>query len=402
VPSWTPPSEETYAAYRAGYKSALTDWLARRRNWKSRAKAIDEAHDRYTYHPETTIAFIGVWDTVDAVGLPLPISDWFNSTIHQFKFPTRDLSDRVELAVHALAVDDERSAFTPVLWAADGDRVEQVWFAGVHSNVGGGYPKQGMSLVALEWLLQKADEKGLHIQKMDLDLIRGHASVDDKIYDPRANLGVFYHWAPRRIHTLCKKNGVPVKIHVSVLERLANGTGDYAPGNLPFGATVVPTLTGDPVADRFATRRAKAAQAVLAAAGKGRTDAAGNPKPDLLDEVTSAIKLGAISYWIFLLSGLGLLVGLLLGSVLQLAASLVGLLVAWALAWRADSTIAVTFSGFWHRLRPELRAAFRRAREEERAELERAELERVQLERAKLAPPPAAPPFTIGDPAPSA
>ena len=60
----------------------------------------------------------------------------------------------MERACQALALDEERESFAPVLWneaeSASPGRIEQVWFAGVHSNVGGGYPKQGMSLVPLD------------------------------------------------------------------------------------------------------------------------------------------------------------------------------------------------------------------------------------------------------------
>jgi uncharacterized protein (DUF2235 family) len=408
--------EDAYAAYRAKYQSWLTAAFGRLRGSdrddaaaadRRRDDAVAALHGKYArrtrdgaegeaFHRDVGIRFVGVWDTVDAVGLPFPISDWFNRRIYQFKFSTTDLSDRVEFAAHALSVDDDRSAFTPVVWSKD--RAEQVWFAGVHSNVGGGYPKQGMSLVALEWLLQKARDCGLHVQQLDLDIVRGHASVDDMMYDPRAGLGVFYHWAPRRISALCAPTGVPANIHVSVLERLANGTADYAPGNLPFDATVVPTLTGDPLGDRFAMRRAKAAEAVLADAGRARTDAAGRLRPDLLHEVQSAIRIGNVSYWIFVASVPALLLGpaALLAyvagwswgwPVVGFFAALGGLAIAWRLSDHADSMMDATFSASWHRIRRDLRAAFREAREREREEL--------------APPPPPAAPLRIGDPPPA-
>ena len=110
------------------------------------------------------IHFIGVWDTVDAVGKPFHISDIINSVFYRFKFPDRTLSEHVEHAYHALAVDEERHSFDPLLWKQSipsqnkTQKVEQVWFAGAHSNVGGGYPKQGMSLVALDWLMERLNQ----------------------------------------------------------------------------------------------------------------------------------------------------------------------------------------------------------------------------------------------------
>lgn len=88
------------------------------------------------------IAFIGVWDTVDAVGLPFDGLSWFiDKVIYQFKFSDRQPSPIIRHACHAISIDDERRTFHPVLWDERDektDRIEQVWFAGVHSNVGGG------------------------------------------------------------------------------------------------------------------------------------------------------------------------------------------------------------------------------------------------------------------------
>jgi Uncharacterized alpha/beta hydrolase domain (DUF2235) len=97
-----------------------------------------------------------------------------------------NLNSAVEYACQALSIDDQRRTFAPVLWADD-PRIEQVWFAGAHSNVGGGYPKQGMSLVTLDWMLQKAhDRSGLRLLTSDRLFCREHANVDDKLYAPRS------------------------------------------------------------------------------------------------------------------------------------------------------------------------------------------------------------------------
>ena len=85
--------------------------------------------------------------------------------------------------------------------------MHQVWFAGVHSNVGGGYPKQGVSLVTLDWMLRAARDHGLRILDKDAEYYREHANVDDKLYDSRAGMGVFYRWKPRDIKTLRSAKG---------------------------------------------------------------------------------------------------------------------------------------------------------------------------------------------------
>ncbi len=192
-------------------------------------------------HPydQTTIEFIGVWDTVDAVGLPVDeATDFINYFIYRFKFPDQHLHPKVAKACHALSVEDERRSFRPVLWAEHdedkaGARIEQVWFPGVHSNVGGGYPKQGMSLVALDWMMTRAEAAGLRFIPTVRELLRELQNVNDKLYDSRAGLGAYYRYQPRDIGRLCSECNVTPKIHYSLIERIVQGTGGYAPCTLP-------------------------------------------------------------------------------------------------------------------------------------------------------------------------
>src|SRR5205085_7436620 len=133
---------------------------------------------------------------------------------------------------------------------------EQVWFGGAHSNVGGGYPKQGMSLVTLDWMLQKAAARGLRVLSRDREFYHEHTNVDDKLYDPRSGVGLFYRWKPRDMAGICLENNMPPALHLTVLERVAHGTDDYAPGNLAPLANVVFTPTDDPAKDAAVATRA--------------------------------------------------------------------------------------------------------------------------------------------------
>ncbi len=113
--------------------------------------------DNYRKVPITgpiDIQMVGVWDTVGAIGLPFDIAlkDLVIKRFFKFAFDDQNLGARVKCGVHALAIDDERRTFHPILWN-DRKGVEQVWFSGAHSNVGGGYPKQEMSYLTLEWML---------------------------------------------------------------------------------------------------------------------------------------------------------------------------------------------------------------------------------------------------------
>ncbi|MDZ7778985.1 MAG: DUF2235 domain-containing protein [Gemmatimonadota bacterium] len=184
-----------------------------------------------------SIEFIGVWDTVDALGLPFDEAAEVLDRIRRFRFPNRKLSPRVKKGCQALAIDDERHTFHPVLWDQEGEeddtRIVQVWFAGVHSNVGGGYPKQGLSLVSLDWMMTEAEAAGLHFLASRRNDYRFAQNVHDKLYDSRSGPGAYYRYRPRDIGALCALHCVPIRIHASVFDRITHATQGYAPGNLP-------------------------------------------------------------------------------------------------------------------------------------------------------------------------
>lgn len=384
-------------AYRV-YRSCYRTWLAQTIMGppsRDRGKAFKErcSHD-------ARITFIGVWDTVDAVGLPFHISNIINSAVYRYKFPDRRLSKAVDRACHALAIDDERHSFHPLLWDEttedpENGRIEQVWFAGAHSNVGGGYPKHGMSLVALDWMLSKAREQQLRLKANERCYFFEHANVDDKLYDPRAGLGVFYRWKIRDVAAICRENHVTPRIHFSVFERIAHGTEDYAPGNIPSATRIAITPPDDPEDLNFVQRRARRMQAVLQSAGA----------PDLAS-VRPYMTIGFLSYYLYLLSCLGALAiaggirtasdlfhpGAALASVGSLLAGLMstpfatvidvlrqlsaqpqmmgwvvsGLVTSYVLALIADTRMNAVFTRFWFEVQPVLRAALKQAREDVR------------------------------------
>ena len=259
---------KAYSTYRRSYRtwlgSVLNKILVASRLRRRDDDAMAEFKQAHSLPGDVRIHFIGVWDTVDAVGGPFHTRDVINAVFHRFKFPDRILSDKIDQAVHAVSIDEARAAFGPVLWEAK-PNVEQVWFAGVHSNVGGGYPKQGMSLVALDWMMQKAQQNGLRILSDDRNDYWEHGNVDDKLYDSRAGLGVFYRWKPRNMQELWveQKAGTLPPIHLSVLERIAHGTDGYAPGTLAPDVSITFTSTGDPKQNETLMVRAQATKAAL-------------------------------------------------------------------------------------------------------------------------------------------
>lgn len=206
----------------------------------------EKFRSKYAIHDSRRIAFIGCWDTVDAVGLPFDhLAAFINYFIYPFKFADHYLNEHIEQARHALAVDEQRHTFHPLMWDSrsevDHERIKQVWFAGVHSNVGGGYPKQGLSLVTLDWMTTEAQAAGLRLVPADAARISSHANVNDKLYNSRAGLAVYYRYKPRDIYKICEDANTPALLHDSALNRIARRTDGYAPGNLPAGLAVVAT-----------------------------------------------------------------------------------------------------------------------------------------------------------------
>ena len=132
------------------------------RNRKVKTEVLEGA----TFHAQPDIHFLGVWDTVGALGIP----DEINIIRRLFRgekydFYHTQLSSNVKCARHALALDEKRRTFVPTLWTKvpkDWD-VKQIWFSGVHSNVGGGYPIRDLSDITLSWMIDEASEAGLRI-----------------------------------------------------------------------------------------------------------------------------------------------------------------------------------------------------------------------------------------------
>ena len=254
--------KRAYRLYRRGCRTIpgwIYDKLLRRREpgvaaeaWRGEnAVSVDPQNP----DQKVRIRFVGVWDTVDAVGFPIVGVAWFfNNFIYQFKFERQRMASIVDEGCHALAIDDERRSFHPLLWDVRDEgagRVQQVWFAGAHSNVGGGYPKQGLSLVTLDWMMSRAEHAGLRFITEERGRYQRLRNAHDTLYDSRAGVATYYRYSPRDIRALCKKNGEQPKIHGSVFERIRYRTEGYAPGNLPAEFEIV----GKPVPHHAALRK---------------------------------------------------------------------------------------------------------------------------------------------------
>lgn len=142
-------TEEAYGLYRTRDEGADSD----------RAQLF-----RSNFSRNITIHMLGIWDTVGALGVPLESFDWFNKSYYEFH--DTELSSIVHNAFHALAIDEWRKNYQCTLWdpkSKPNQRVEQVWFSGAHANIGGGYPDNSLSDIALTWMINKAVECGLAV-----------------------------------------------------------------------------------------------------------------------------------------------------------------------------------------------------------------------------------------------
>ena len=113
---------------------------------------------------EARVRFIGVWDTVGALGVPVshvPFSRDY------YRWHDTELSKIVDYAYHAIAVDENREDYDVAVWTAlrpENLEVEQRWFTGAHANVGGGYPDDPLHTRPLRWMQDKAEAAGLALR----------------------------------------------------------------------------------------------------------------------------------------------------------------------------------------------------------------------------------------------
>jgi uncharacterized protein (DUF2235 family) len=240
--------------HRARVAEAYT--LYRDRDPKAHPNADKAAEFRTRYAHQPRVHCIGVWDTVGALGVPTsgPVG-WF--TREKYGFHDVRLSGQVDHAFHALAIDERRKPFAPTLWEIpDADlkdpartqRVEQVWFAGVHSDVGGGYSDCTPSDAALLWMMDRAEECGLALKP---EARKGlEAKCDASLHDSMSTfyraMGVY----ERAIRDERRdRDGTPIHtfedVHDSVFERRRRVKPPYEPSNLKryvdaFGERVKP------------------------------------------------------------------------------------------------------------------------------------------------------------------
>lgn len=197
-----------------------------------------EAFKRIKEHrPMPPVEFIGVWDTVGALGVPGVLGGLLHRG--KYKYHEIGLHPNVRHAYHALALDERRKPFAPSLFsrpAAWQGVLEQAWFPGVHSNVGGSYSPDGLANEALHWMVEKAEGCGLEFDSAFLDHYKPcfNSTLND-------SMSMLYRSMVRAVEIM---PGDGQCIHQAALDRVALAAMKYAPINLAAArAKALPTVT---------------------------------------------------------------------------------------------------------------------------------------------------------------
>lgn len=178
-------------------------------------------------HESREIKFVGVWDTVGAMGIPISFLGLFED---KDEFYDTKIGRNVRVARHALAIDEHRSDFEPTIWQLrDNMDMQQVWFAGAHSNIGGSYqPDKDGSLLsdnALSWMIAEAERFNLSLEPHLTASL--HPNPLATLHDSRRS---FYRIKQPYLRPL-DPNVAPVLLHHSVKVRWDQDP-QYRPKNL--------------------------------------------------------------------------------------------------------------------------------------------------------------------------
>jgi len=191
--------------------------------------------------PCPEIKFVGVWDTVGALGAPGIIGK-VAGALNGNKYAYHDvgLNDHIANAYHALAIDEQRKPFSPTFYERPSGwsgTLEQAWFPGVHSNVGGGYTPDGLANEALYWIVTKAQTAGLevdweylgHFEPHHESVLHDSMTLKYRLFGPgMRNIGSHAQ------HGEC--------VHEAAIDRMSDSAGSYAPKNFTDAARRLPVV----------------------------------------------------------------------------------------------------------------------------------------------------------------
>jgi uncharacterized protein (DUF2235 family) len=191
----------------------------------------------YCVEEMTRIRLLGVWDTVGSLGIPLPWYRFYNR--ERYKFHDVKLSNTIDYAYHALAIDEREDYSDPTLWERsdrfiNGEQTTQVmeqrWFAGVHCNIGGGYADRKLSDLSLQWMMEKAQGAGLYFDQ-ECEEYKAIGGSEDGLMRNSSTLLYSLLWRPI-FRDILNARDSDESIDDSVVKRYKNEHLKYRPHNL--------------------------------------------------------------------------------------------------------------------------------------------------------------------------
>ncbi|QKV73029.1 DUF2235 domain-containing protein [Amycolatopsis sp. Hca4] len=214
--------DEAYRLYRDRDRETSGPDSARAREFRA----------KYAREDRTPIRFVGVWDTVGALGIPLSGGRLIHLLNKRWQFHDMELTSIVQAAFQALAVDEHRKSFSPAVWqpskAANGQVREQVWFAGAHSDVGGGYRQPALSNLALRWMADRAERCGLAFANDAF----GYLAARDELGELHNSLNAFFRWFGSANRVIGRVDPATECAGSCVVLRSEQMRPPYRPGNL--------------------------------------------------------------------------------------------------------------------------------------------------------------------------
>ncbi len=200
------------------------------RNAAHRDELLEMLNETYVMD-KAVLQLLGVWDTVGSLGIPAIFGE---IDPVQYGFLSTELHPDVRNAVQALAIDERRMQFQPAIWSTcstPSQSVTQVWFAGVHCDVGGGYPSDpgGFSLanITLRWMAGFAAAQGLVFKAGSLPATATASDALATLHDSRTGA---YQIFPPHIRAI----DATASLASSVAARTQHPGSAYAPQNLCF------------------------------------------------------------------------------------------------------------------------------------------------------------------------
>lgn len=179
------------------------------------------------------IHFLGVWDTVGSLGVPddLGLLKGLIGDPRKHRFHDTKLGAIVQNARHAVAIDERRLDFTPTLWTeANKDRVKQVWFPGVHGDVGGSYSDHDLGDITLRWMMIEAETLGLVFRSDPKKLLKNNPQ--GQLHNSVSGVFRFRRTRPRSVPSFVQKTDQMSRLSPQAVarnKRPASGEVEYWP-----------------------------------------------------------------------------------------------------------------------------------------------------------------------------